>query len=164
LFHLDKLYSLGTYAMDAWELDRARSVDVLMGACLILRGETIDQVGLLDEDYFMYSEETDLCHRIQQSGWGLAWVPQAEVMHYGGQSTRQVADDMFMNLYRSKILYFRKNHGRLTSLSYKLILLAAALGRLVITPLVFLEKPPQRQTHLALAEHYRRLVLALPGM
>jgi GT2 family glycosyltransferase len=164
LFHLDKVIPFGTYTMKTWELDRARPVDVLMGACMILRRETLRQVGLFDEDYFMYSEETDLCNRIQRAGWGLSWVPQAKVMHYGGQSTRLVSADMFMNLYHSKIMYFRKNHSRLAGYVYKLILLAAALGRLVIAPVAFLEKPPQRQAHLTLAQHYRRLVLALPRM
>jgi GT2 family glycosyltransferase len=164
LFHLDKVYPLGTYAMKTWELDRARPVDVLMGACMILRRETLHQVGLFDEDYFMYSEETDLCNRIQRAAWGLSWVPQAKVMHYAGQSTRLVSADMFINLYHSKIMYFRKNHSRLAGYAYKFILLAAALGRLAIAPAAFLEKPPQRQTHLTLAQHYRRLVLALPRM
>jgi hypothetical protein len=164
LFHLDTVYPLGTYAMKTWELDSARPVDVLMGACMILRRETLHQVGLFDEDYFMYSEETDLCNRIQRAGWGLSWVPQAKVMHYGAQSARQVSADMFMNLYHSKIIYFRKNHGRLVGNLYKLILLAAALARLAITPVALLEKPLQRQKHLTLAQHYRRLVLALPRM
>jgi hypothetical protein len=71
---------------------------------------------------------------------------------------------MFMNLYHSKIIYFRKNHGRLAGNLYKLILLAAALARLAITPVALLEKPLRRQKHLTLAQHYRRLVLALPRM
>jgi N-acetylglucosaminyl-diphospho-decaprenol L-rhamnosyltransferase len=150
--------------MAGWDLDTPREVDMIQGACLLLRREALDQVGLLDEDYFIYSEEVDLCHRLRQRGWKVYWVPQAQVIHYGGQSTRQVAADMFLRLYQGKVLYFRKHHGRLAAQAYKLILLIAALARLLLSPLAWLERPPLRQQHLALADHYRRLVMALPEM
>lgn len=164
LFHLDVLWPYGTYRMADWDLDEHRAVDVIQGACLILRQKALDQIGLLDEGYFIYSEEVDFCHRLQKADWRLYWVPQAQVVHYGGQSTQQVAAEMFLQLYRGKILYFRKHHGRLAAQAYKLILLAATLTRLLITPLAWLERPPQRQQHLTLASNYRRLLLALPGM
>jgi len=163
LFHLDAIWPYACYPMASWDLETAREVDVVQGACLILRREALDQVGWLDEDYFIYSEEVDLCHRLRQHGWSVYWVPQAVVMHYGGQSTQQVATEMFLRLYQSKLLYFRKHHGWLATEVYKLILLAAALTRLLLSPLAWLERPPQRQRHLVLAGHYRRLVRALSG-
>jgi N-acetylglucosaminyl-diphospho-decaprenol L-rhamnosyltransferase len=124
----------------------------------------LDQVGLLDKDYFIYSEEVDLCYRLRRAGWRLYWLPQAVVIHYGGQSTRQMAAAMFLLLYQGKVLYFRKHHGQPAVQLYKLILLVAALARLLLSPLAWLERPPQRHQHLALAGHYRRLVRALPEM
>ena len=162
LFHLDALWPYACYHMAGWDPNTAREVDVVQGACLILRREVLDQVGLLDEDYFIYSEEVDLCHRLRQHGWKVCWVPQAVVVHYGGQSTCQMAAAMFLRLYRGKVLYFRKRHGWLAAQVYKLILLAAALTRLLLSPLAWMERPPQRQRHLALAGNYRRLVMALP--
>jgi len=164
MFHLDMLVPYGVYRMDGWSLSRHHEVDVIQGACLILRQEALNQVGLLDGEYFIYSEEVDLCHRLQQAGWRLYWVPQAQVVHYGGQSTQQVAAEMFLRLYQGKIIYFRKHYGWLTSHIYKLILAAATLSRLMITPLVWLERSPKREHHLTLASHYRRLLLSLPGM
>lgn len=164
LFHLDVLLPYATYRMASWDLETPRAVDVLQGACLIIRREVLDQVGLLDENYFIYSEEVDLCYRMEQAGWRLYWVPQAQVVHYGGQSTHQAAAEMFLRLYQGKLLYFRKHHGRLAGQVYKLILVVAALTRLLISPLVWLESQPQRQRHLALARHYRRLLLTLPGI
>jgi GT2 family glycosyltransferase len=137
---------------------------MLKGACLLLRKEALDQVGFLDEDYFMYSEEVDLCYRFQRAGWRLFWVPQAEMVHFGGQSTQQVPGEMFLNLYKGKIKYFRKHHGWPAAQAYKWILMFAALSRLGLAPFVFFEHAPRRQEHLALADRYRRLVLALPGM
>jgi GT2 family glycosyltransferase len=137
---------------------------VIQGACLILRREVLDQVGLLDEDYFMYSEEVDLCHRILKAGWDIYWVPQAQVVHYEGESTKQVPVEMFLNLYKSKILYFRKHKGWLQAQVYKLILFAAAIARLLLSPFALLRFAPQRQRYLTLANYYRRLLKVLPGL
>ena len=68
------------------------------GTCMLIRRSMLDAVGLLDEDYFMYSEDVDLCRRARRAGWGVYWAPDAEVVHIGGQSTRQVATAMFLRL------------------------------------------------------------------
>ncbi|MBN1139088.1 MAG: glycosyltransferase family 2 protein [Anaerolineae bacterium] len=164
LFHLDAIYPHARYPMHRWGQDRPRQVEVLQGACLLLRREALEQVGLLDEDYFMYTEEVDLCHRLRRGGWHLYWVPQAQVVHHGGQSTRQAAGEMFLHLYRSKVLFFRKHHGPPAARLYKLLLLAASLARLACNPLAWLLRPRYRSEHLALARHYRQLINTLPGM
>jgi hypothetical protein len=71
---------------------------------------------------------------------------------------------MFLWLYRSKVHYFRKHHGRAAGRAYKLLLLAAATGRLALSPLAWLARPPRRTRLLALAAHYGRLVRALPRL
>jgi GT2 family glycosyltransferase len=164
LLHLDALWPYAVYPFARWDLGTPRSVDVLLGACLMLRREVVEQVGLLDENFFMYSEEVDLCHRIRQAGWSLHWVPEAVVTHYSGQSTKQAAVEMFLQLYRGKLLYFRKHHGPLAALFYKVILLTVSALRLLLAPLVVLQRPPQRRRHLHLAHCYRRLLFSLPAL
>lgn len=164
LFHLDKLYPYGSYRMSHWSQNEAHQTDALLGACLLVRRQILDQIGLLDEDYFIYSEEIDLCYRIQQAGWTLYWVPQARIIHYGGQSTRQVASEMFLRLYEGKVLYFQKHYSWLTVQGYKLILLVASMLRFMAGPAALLKKPPQRQQQLALARNYRRLMGAILRM
>jgi GT2 family glycosyltransferase len=164
LLHLDRLLPYAEYSRTKWETNEAQEVDVLKGACVLLRREALDQIGFLDEDYFIYSEEVDLCYRLQRAGWRLFWLPQSEIVHLGGQSTQQVPGEMFLNLYQGKIRYFRKHHGWPAAQMYKFILIIAALSRLVLAPFVFFEHSSRRQTHLALADRYRRLVLALPKM
>ena len=160
LFHLDVLWAYGSYNMVGWSVNQAREVDVLLGACLLLRRVALNGVGLLDEDYFIYSEEVDLCYRLQKANWHLYWVPQAQIVHYGGQSTQQVAAEMFMRLYQGKLFFIRKHYGWLAGQAYKLILLIIALARLLISPLAWLERSPQRQRHLTLASRYWKLVRA----
>jgi GT2 family glycosyltransferase len=91
-------------------------------------------------------------------------VPQAKIVHYGGQSTRQVAASMFIQLYRSKVLFFRKNQGPWIAAAYKLVLLAVAIPRLMLTPLAWLEPRESRERHLTLANHYWSLLWALPSL
>jgi len=164
LFHLPGVRPDGYYEMGDWDLSSPHKVDVLLGACLMLRREALVQVGLLDEGFFMYSEEVDLCLRLQQAGWGLYWVPESQVVHYGGQSTRQAAAEMFLMLYGNKVRFFRKHYGPLKANIYKLVLATAALARLGGASLSSLiQTAAQKQNH-TLASNYRRLLAALPGM
>lgn len=164
LFHLDSLRPYGTYRMEDWNRLQPRKVEALLGACLFIRRQVLDKVGLLDEGYFMYSEEIDLCYRVAQAGWPIYWVPQAKIVHYGGQSTQQVPTKMFLHLYGSKLRYFRKHYGRSAALAYKFIILAATLARLVLVPLALLKQSTKRRRYLHLAGNYGRLIIALPGM
>lgn len=163
LFHIDNFHHWALYPMDEWDQDTPRQVDVLMGACLLIRRKVLDQIGLFDEDYFMYSEEVDLCCRVRKAGWWIYWLPRAVVVHYGGQSTDQVAAEMFLHLYHGKILYFRKHYSWLSVQLYKIVLLLASLGRLALTPITLIEPPERRKKHLELSRNYRRLIGALPN-
>jgi len=164
LYHLDKLYSYGTYDMDKWDIRKPRVVEVLQGAALILRKQALDQVGILDEGYFMYTEEVDLCYRLRKAGWLMYWVPEAAVLHYGGQSTRLVPEKMFLTLYQSRIRFFRKHYGNYTAAAYKMVLMAAALTRIILMPISILIRPTNRERNVTLANHYRRLVANLSTM
>ncbi len=94
----------------------ARPVEVVQGACMLVRRSAIEHVGVMDEAYFMYSEETDWCLRHARAGWELWYLPDAIVKHYGGQSTAQVKYEMLQALYRSKVRFFRKHYGRTRAL------------------------------------------------
>jgi GT2 family glycosyltransferase len=161
LSHLDAIRLIAEYDMSSWSVDAPREVEAVQGSCLMLRRKALDQVGLLDENFFMYSEEVDLCLRIRQGGWPLYWVPQSRVIHYGGQSSKLVADEMFLQLYRGKVQYFRKHTQPVVVALYKLVLLVAALARVVASPLAWLERPPRRQHHLAVAGQYHKLIYSL---
>ena len=164
LFHLERIFPESSYRMERWDTGVSRRVEIIQGDCLLLRKAALDQVGLLDEEFFIYSEDVDLCHRLQQASWKLYWVPQAQVIHYGGQSTRQVASEMFIKLYQGKLLFFRKHHGKTVAFGYKILLLIAALPRFLLFPWVALAPAPRRNHYKNLANNYRRLLGALPNM
>ena len=93
--------------------DEACSVDWLVGACLLVRREMVDEVGYLDEGYFMYSEELDWQKRMRDAGWEATYLPAAQVIHYEGRSSEQAGAATHIRFSRSKVRYFRKHHGRL---------------------------------------------------
>jgi N-acetylglucosaminyl-diphospho-decaprenol L-rhamnosyltransferase len=77
-------------------------IDHPLGACMLIRRAAIEQVGGMDEGYFMYSEEVDWCWRIRRAGWAIWQVPAAQVIHIGGAATRQFRWKMLVALYRSR--------------------------------------------------------------
>jgi N-acetylglucosaminyl-diphospho-decaprenol L-rhamnosyltransferase len=83
------------------------------GACMLVRRTAIDQTGMMTEDYFMYGEEVDWCWRMWRNNWETWHDPDARVVHYGGQSTRQVKASMIVALYRSKVEVLRRFRGEL---------------------------------------------------
>lgn len=98
----------GRYPRAWYEQGKPFDVDMVLGAALMVRREAIQQVGLLDEGYFMYVEELDWCRRMKQAGWRLQLVPTALVIHHEGQSTRQFREEMFRALWRSRLRYYTK--------------------------------------------------------
>ncbi|MBI5957016.1 MAG: glycosyltransferase family 2 protein [Chloroflexi bacterium] len=93
------------------DYDHPFPIDHPLGACLMVRRETIQQVGLLDERFFMYCEEVDWCLRIKRAGWEIYYVPEARVVHYVAKSTNQFREAMFLQLHKSRSLLFAKHYN-----------------------------------------------------
>ena len=87
-------------------------IDHPLGACILARRTVAEQVGLLDERFFMYAEEVDWCYRIRQAGWAIWQEPRARVTHVGGAATSQFRSRMLIALYESRLLFFRKHYSR----------------------------------------------------
>lgn len=92
--------------------EAAYLVDWVGGACLLARREAVDRVGLLDEDFWMYSEETDWCFRFVREGWLVYYLPEASIVHLGGGSSRKASERTLIQLYESKLRFFFKHRGR----------------------------------------------------
>ena len=155
LLHLDRILPLSVYREENWDTNVPHPVEVLQGNCLLVRRETLARIGLLDDNYFMFTEEVDLCYRLLKKGWVIHWVPMARIIHYGGQSTDQVPRKMFLELYRSKLNFFRKTKGISGGVIYKLMLYVLALSRL----LYFRIKPGSSQEKL---QSYLALLRSVP--
>lgn len=103
-------------------------IDHPLGACMLLRRDAYRQVGGFDPRLFMYSEEVDLAMRYRRAGWECWQVPEARVFHLGGQSTKQVPDRMFIELWRSRLHVYAR-HYSLTSRAALSALLALSQSK-----------------------------------
>jgi N-acetylglucosaminyl-diphospho-decaprenol L-rhamnosyltransferase len=103
--------------------DTTLDVDWVDGAALMARREAVEQVGLLDEGFFMYSEELDWCRRFRQAGWRVVYLPAAQIVHHRGKSSDQVVAARHIHFQTSKVRYFRKHHGALAAETLRLFLL-----------------------------------------
>lgn len=119
------------YAQDLPDNETA-DVDWLVGACLMVRREAIEQIGLLDEGYFMYSEELDWCRRIKAAGWRVVYLPTAQVIHHIGKSSDQAVAARHVNFQRAKLRYFRKYHGRPATVILRVFLLFSYLWQMLL--------------------------------
>lgn len=176
---LDRLFPrsrlFGRYRLSYWDMRDVREVDVVMGACLMARREVFEQIGGLDERFFMYSEEVDWCYRARQAGWRIYYVPQAEATHLWGGTSRTLPVQTVVQLYHSRLLFFRKHYGPATTAAYKAVLALACLVRLAALPvgvlaaaLVMLAGRTSAQARLrqilVKGAGYRSLLWALPSL
>ncbi len=104
----------GRERMTWWDRSDTREVDVVTGCFILVRPQAIEQVGMMDEQFFVYGEETDWCYRFKQSGWKVIFTPEAEIIHLGGASSKQIRPEMQMQL-KASILLFMKKHRKLVS-------------------------------------------------
>lgn len=110
-------------------------IDHPLGACMLIRRAALDTVGPLDEGYFMYCEEVDWCWRARRAGWRIYYVPRAVVVHYGGQSTRQAPEAMFVALYRSRLRLIARYYNPPKRLAARAIIRAGLLSRVAVAGL-----------------------------
>lgn len=98
------------YRIDDWDRVSERTVDWVSGSAFLVRREALDQIGLLDEGFFLYAEEVDLFTRLRDGGWTVLFTPELEVVHEGGVSTGR-SRRMHLQHSRSVARYFAKHHG-----------------------------------------------------
>jgi len=108
--------------------NQVRSVSWLGSACLMLRRAALDQVGLLDESYFIYGDEADLQYRLKQASWDVYYIPHAHTIHYGGRSMDRWRRRKMV--YRGKILFYNKNYGQAATLGLRSLLGGLSLMKL----------------------------------
>ncbi len=138
------------YRMEDTPLDGPHYVDWVTGAAMLVRREAWQEVGPLDEAFFMYSEELDWCRRFRQKGWEIAYVPQAVITHYEGRSSEQVLAARHIHFETSKILYFYKYYGPLQAGFLRTFLWLTYVWRLAVETAKYLlrHKPALRRARM----------------
>lgn len=102
----------GRERMTWWGFDDVREVETVCGCYSLVRREAIDQVGVMDPTYFVYGDDPDWCYRFKKAGWRVMFTPDAQIVHYGGQNTRQMARTFRWQLEGSKLIFMRLHRSR----------------------------------------------------
>ena len=106
---LPRSRTFGRYHLGFLNPDETHEIEVLSGAFMLLRKEALDQVGLLDEDYFMYGEDIDLSYRLTRGGWKNYYYPGTRIIHYKGESTKRTSVNYVFVFYRAMVIFARKH-------------------------------------------------------
>lgn len=113
LFGLSLLFPrsrrFGRYNMTYLDRDQTAEVDALCGAFMLVRGQVVVNVGLLDEAFFFYGEDLDWCYRIKQAGWTIAYVGEVRVRHWKRVSSRQQPWSSLRSFYQAMRIFHRKH-------------------------------------------------------
>ena len=125
-FFLRKLaprsHALNAFYAGDFDHDSVRPVEWVMGSCFLVRRAAADAVGLFDEDFFLFSEETDWCYRFHQAGWTVWFTPEAEAVHVGGATH---GGRMFVENVRGHVRWFAKHRGPREAARARRLLVAA---------------------------------------
>lgn len=113
---LTRLFPTNRYSADYLMIDEGhdqeQEVDWISGAAVLLRRSALEQVGLLDERFFMYCEDVDLCYRLGQAGWKVYYVPTGQVVHHIGASSAKSPLRVCWEHHRSMYLFYKKHYSR----------------------------------------------------
>ncbi len=127
------------YYMSHLPWNQPSQIEVVSGAFCMLRRKALDQVGLLDEDYFMYGEDIDLSYRLLKGGWQNWYVP-FDIVHYKGESTQKSSFRYVHTFYQAMLIFFRKQYGHLNFLLSIPIKVAIYFKAVVALVPMFMEK------------------------
>lgn len=117
--------------MTCWDHKSSSYVECLSGACMLVNKKAIDDVGLMEENQFMYGDEIDWCTRLLKDGWKIYYYADVSIIHYGGESSKQLKFLMTMEDEKARIYYYKKHRGGFYAFLYGLLVLIFYFGKYI---------------------------------
>ena len=111
LFHIPNRSKDDNYNLTNLPDDGVYEIDCLTGAFMFMRKSALDDVGLLDETFFMYGEDIDLCYRIKKAGWKIVYYGKSSITHFKGASSKKQKSKLIYEFYHAMYIYYRKHHA-----------------------------------------------------
>ncbi|WP_407415562.1 glycosyltransferase family 2 protein [Methanobrevibacter sp.] len=112
LFHIPTKSEDDNYNLDDLDDDGIYEIDCLTGAFIFTRKEVLDDIGLLDETFFMYGEDIDFCYRIKEAGWKILYYGKGKITHFKGASSKKQRPKLIYEFYRAMYIYYKKHHSK----------------------------------------------------
>jgi GT2 family glycosyltransferase len=153
---------LNRYLIGNWDHSTPREVECLSGSCMLVRSQTVQDVGLLDEGYPLYCEDTDWCHRIGLSGWKLYYPANARLVHLGQRSSLQDRGPATIKTVSGVYRYYRKFHGRRPTLLVWLLIFMVSLAKSCAWMGIFLVRASRREAAAKQIRAYLRICQLSP--
>lgn len=145
---LDSLFkrsrNFGGFMMKGFTYDHTEDVEVLTGWFWVVRRSAWEEVGGLDEQFFMYGEDIDWSRRFRSGGWRVVFYPNVEALHYGGASSNNAPARFYVEMRRANLQYYRKYHGPLSRAVYFLAVWSHELTRVVAYAIIFVARQSRR--------------------
>jgi GT2 family glycosyltransferase len=142
---LDKVFPKSPWLrnrfMNEFGYDTEQDVEVLSGCFMMARRESFEEVGLLDERFFIYKEDVDWCKRFADDGWAVRFYPAASAIHYGGASSAVAPAKFLIEMEKANLQYWRKHHTWVGQTVSTIVVLAHYLTRMCGWMLIYLLKP-----------------------
>ena len=107
--------------MSRWKRDDIREIDVLSGAFMFLRKKCIEEVGLMEERFFLLAEDIDWCYRIKKKRWKIMFNPESAIIHHSGKSLEQIGITRLRHAIYSNLLYFQMHQGLFAPVIFRIL-------------------------------------------
>lgn len=111
LFHIPTRSKDNDYNLDNLPNDEIYEIDCLAGAFMFMRADALKDAGLLDEAFFMYGEDIDLCFRVKKAGWKITYYGKSKITHLKGASSKKQKSKLIYEFYRAMYIYYKKHHA-----------------------------------------------------
>jgi hypothetical protein len=156
---LTKLAKWDSYRMTGWDRSSERRVEVISGAAMFVCRAAMEEVGLLDENFFFYGEETDWCRRYAKAGWALVFAPIPEITHFGNGSAAKLNHRRDVLMTEGTTRLHKKHGGYFAALACFVMLTAHNVSRAIFWSIASIVKGSQAR---ARAAHFAKVVWDLP--
>lgn len=136
-----------------------QNVDRVLGGAMVIRKKALEEVGQMDENYFLYGEDMDICYRMKQKGWKISPIPGTKVVHFQGESSKQDLGKVILLRFKSEFVFIKKFYPAVKVMLFRILQFIGAALRLVFWVLYFLVAS-EKQRAKASMKGYLKVFLA----
>jgi GT2 family glycosyltransferase len=149
------------YELSHWSHDEVKEVDVINGCFWAIKRQAIEEIGLLDENFFMYAEDIDWCKRFNNAGWKVVYYPKAEAVHFGGASSSNAPIRFYIEMQNANLRFWGKHYGSFSRCVYICIIFLHQSLRALGYSIYYLLAPAKKDVSLYKIKRSVASILAL---